>query len=210
MPIKVTPDLKLKRPTALMLKNEHVNLFRHEKGSTYCVVEKQDGTSAVAALCDLDLVGKARTPISSKVKPATPAELIDKKLLDAFFLEMGEILPPLCENCSQPLNAFNRAARRAMSCHILPKSIFEELATDPDNIVFMGVVIFGACCNDHTEWDSSVEKRILMPIYPRALKQYKEKLRPQLSEAKQQLADEYMGVIVKSTNLYKDLKGDAA
>lgn len=208
MPIKVTPDLKLKRPTALILKNERVNLFRHEKGSTYCVVEKADGTSVVAALCDLDLVGKTRTPISNKVKHATPAELSDKKLLDAFFLEMGEILPQLCENCSQPLNAFNRAARRAMTCHILPKKddLFPELATDPDNILFMGVVIFGSSCNCHTSFDSSVEKRMLMPIYPRALKQYKEKLRPQLSVKKQQLADEYMGITVKSKNLLKDLQ----
>lgn len=156
---------------------------------------------------DLAVSLKLGSTISAKPKKATTAELSEKKLLDAFYNEMGAKVPFNCVCCRKPLYALNKGARRAVTCHILPKkdAQFPELATDPDNILFMGVYQFGSSCDHHTQWDANVESRMKLPIYDYALKRYLEKLRHKLSPAKQQLADEYMGLMKKSQNLAKDL-----
>lgn len=143
-----------------------------------------------------------------KVKPATEKQKKDTGDLNSFFDSLADNVPFNCQNCRRPLYAFNKKAKRSTCCHIIPKKdgMFPELATDPDNIIFMGVDVFHASCDDHTKWDSSVEKRVKMPIYDMALKRYQEKLRHKLSPAKQQLADEYMGLIKKSQNLLKDIQ----
>jgi hypothetical protein len=205
MKIQLTPDLKLKKPTSVILMGEEVTVFHHERGSSHCVIELPDGTSKVAALCDLELVGKQRTAIASGKKALTPEQATEKQQLNAFFSLMAEIAPFKCMNCGKFMFAVNKAAIRAITCHIVPKSIFPELATDPDNVVFMGVYAFGSECDHHAIWDYSVENRVKMAIYPLVIKRYYEKLRDKLSEAKQQLADEYLGITKKSNNLASDI-----
>lgn len=195
--MKVTPDTKLKKPMDLLLKGKPVKLFHHEKGSSYCVVEFPNGESKVAALCDLELVGKAKKPLPKKVKPVD--EYKD------FYASLWVKEHFNCQSCKKPLYAFNKAAKRAVSAHILPKSVFKSVATDPDNIVFMGVEIFGSSCRCHDIFDTSVEKRVKMPVYDIVLKRYHEKLKHKLTPKEQYAAEEYLGIVTKHTNLAKEL-----
>lgn len=203
--MKVTPDTKLKKPMELLLKGKPVKLFHHEKGSTYCVVEFPNGESKTAALCDLELVGKVKKPLGKK--PVTKEKELEKQVLNAFYKVMADLVPFKCQNCGKMLFAVNKSTLRAVTCHILGKrdEHFPELATDPENIVFMGAYAFGSECDCHAKFDYSVENRVKMAIYPMVIKRYNEKLRHKLSPAQQDKADLYLGIVTKHTNLAKDL-----
>lgn len=209
---RIGPATKLKRGSEHYLNGKPVWVERDPKDGTVFIcddksLENQHNFWWVNK-SDLTISLKMGSSISPKPKKATTAELSEKKLLDAFYNEMGKKIPFNCNCCRKPLYALNKGARRAVTCHILPKkeAQFPELATDPDNILFMGVYQFGSSCNCHTYFDANVESRMKMPIYEYALKRYQEKLRHKLSPAKQQLADEYMGLIKKSQNLAKDIQ----
>lgn len=203
---------KLRKGSEHALFGKSVWVFRDKEDGTVCICDDKslhDEFNFWTVLkTDLVPVGKPPKPLSKKRKALTPEQLEEQIKLDEFFAEMAKKIPFNCQNCRKPLYALNKTAIRAMTCHILPKkeAQFPELATNIYNALFMGLIQFGACCNDHLKWDANVESRMSMPIYPFALKIYYEHLRPILSEAKQILADEYMGVTKKSLNLVNDLK----
>jgi len=211
MNTRIAPATKLKRGTEHFLNGKPVYIERDKGDGTVFITNSKERLPGDnywwVNKADLSIAHQYNSTISTKEKKATTAELSEKKQLDAFYNEMALKIPFNCQNCRRALYALNKGARRAVTCHILPKkeAQFPELATDPDNILFMGVYQFGSSCNDHTYWDANVESRMKMPIYEYALKRYQEKLRHKLSPAKQQLADEYMGLIKKSQNLAKDL-----
>lgn len=77
-------------------------------------------------------------------------------------------IPERCEECNQQLLAFNNFGRRCVSSHILPKSTFKSVAKHPDNILFMGASLLGAC-DCHDKWDRSIESRKSMRVYQMAV-----------------------------------------
>lgn len=116
----------------------------------------------------------------------------DSLLMSAFFRSLEDKLPVNCMECGQPLQVWNTYARRSVSAHILPKSKFESVARNEDNILYMGAAFLGGCAH-HDDWDSSVEKRKAMKIYPQALKQF-DKFKDQLTDKELIDALKYLGL----------------
>lgn len=120
---------------------------------------------------ELEPMNKARTSIQAKPKVLTKSEKVSKDGLNEFFDRIALKIPFNCQECRRPLYAMNKFARRSVSCHILPKSQFPSIATNEDNILFMGADLLGIC-RCHDTFDSNIESRIRMKIYPIALKQF--------------------------------------
>lgn len=210
MSIAVTPISKLKKPLSLILKGETVQLFHHEKGSSYCVVELANGESKTAALCDLDYVGKAPGKgLNKKPKPLTEKQVNDKKDMNSFFDSLADKIPFNCTNCRKPLYALTKFVKRCVCSHILPKEIFKTIAIDPDNIDFLGCDFVGCPCDCHDRWGKNVESRMhkdMARAYERALKRYHEKLKFKIPSHQIGAAEEYLGITKKPVNLLKDLQ----
>lgn len=131
--------------------------------------------------------------ISAKPKVLTKVEKSSKDSLNDFFKAMYFVMPYNCEECGKPLYAHNEFAKRCVTCHILPKSIFPEIATNPDNIFFMGAELIGVCA-DHNAWDDKDSAhRKTMYVYPLALERF-EKLKVHLSPKKYVQACTYLGI----------------
>lgn len=207
MSIKVTPDLRLKKPTPVILKGKQASVFHHEKGSTYCVVLNEKGEPVTAALCDLDYVKQPGKGLSKKPKELTEKQINDKKDMNAFFDSLSAKIPFNCQSCRKALYAFNKAAKRSVCAHCLPKSLFPSIAKNPDNIVFLGCDVFGSSCFCHSQYDSSVDRRKKMPIYETVLKRF-DILKPYLSKKEIIQAEEYLGLREKSLNLAKDISNN--
>lgn len=114
---------------------------------------------------------KARQGIQAKPKTLSKDEKVSKSGLNDFFDLMADKIPFNCQECFKPLYAHNKFAKRAVCCHIIPKSLFPTVATVEDNILFMGCDLLGVC-NCHSIFDSNIENRIKMKIYPTALRQF--------------------------------------
>lgn len=151
---------------------------------------------------DLSVAPKYNTTL--KVVKVKPAKQKEKDEYNEFFKSLYPKVPFNCQSCRRSLYAFTNTQKKASCAHLLPKAIFKSIATNPDNIVFLGVDVFGASCNCHSAYDSTVERRVKMPIYETVLKRY-ELLKPHLSAKDIQLAYEYLGITKKSGNLAKDL-----
>lgn len=130
-------------------------------------------------LSDLKQPNEARKGIANKVKKLTDKQKTEKDLLNEFFDEMAKKIPLVCDNCGEILCAYNKFAKRSVTAHILAKSLFPSIATNPNNVFFLGVDFLGGC-NCHTIWDSTIDKRIKMSIYRTALNRY-EMLKPFLT-----------------------------
>ena len=129
--------------------------------------------------------------VTKSPSPEKHAELGD---MTAFFDSLVHKIPFHCQNCGKPLYAFTKKAKRAVSCHILPKAKFTSIATDPDNILFMGCDFIGSPCDDHTRWDYSVDNRIKMPVYKIAVRRFNESLRHKLTDSEVVKALDYLGI----------------
>lgn len=141
---------------------------------------------------ELSPVSKLRQGISTKPQSSYKrGELGD---MTAFFDSMADKVPFNCINCGKPLYAFTKKAKRCVTCHILPKAQFKSLATDPDNILFMGCDFIGSPCDDHTRWDYSVDNRKKMPVYKIALRRFNEILRHKLTDSEVIKALDYLGI----------------
>lgn len=101
-------------------------------------------------------------------------------------------IPERCEECNQQLLAFNNFGRRACSAHILPKSKFKSVAKHPDNILFMGASLLGAC-DCHDKWDRSIDSRKSMRVYQRAVDRIYS-LRNLLTDKEIISAQKYLGI----------------
>lgn len=126
-------------------------------------------------------------------KSKTVEELAKKHELNYFFDQQANQVPERCENCNRLLMAYSTWAKRGVTAHILPKSLFLEVATNPNNIMFLGTGLFSDC-NCHTNYDNNdAAYRKKMPCYKLALKRY-EAFVNELSEPQQIKAEKYLGL----------------
>jgi hypothetical protein len=205
---------KLRRGTEHLLFGKSVWVFRDQENGSVCICDDKslhdECNFWVVLKSDLVPVQKPAKPIPNRHKKLEPEEQQFQIELDDFFKSLWDDKHHYkCMNCRADLFAINNNQKRSVSAHILPKTKeggFPEIATDQDNILFLGCMPKGSNCNCHGTWDSTIARRVKMAIYPYALKKYIEKLRPQLTEPQQQKADEYMGITTKSLNLANDLK----
>jgi hypothetical protein len=148
-----------------------------------------------AKLGDLRESNKKTVPsITSKPKALDTSEKEDKKTVNDFFDKVGLKIPFHCQECRKPLYAFSKKAKRSVSAHILPKSVFESVKTNPDNIIFLGASYIGCPCDCHTYYDYSVENRIKMKIYPVVLERFEMKLKHLLTDRELIQAYEYLNI----------------
>lgn len=184
-----------------------VEVTRKDNGENwFCERDRQDGTILLrdtpnespqaiyfdTVLSNITTARKAVTGLKNTQKPKTEKQKTEEQLLNEFFDKVGLKIPFNCENCKKPLYAFNKKAKRSASAHILPKAHFPSVATNENNILYMGALYIGQCgCHDN--WDNSVSKRIKMPIYKKALQQF-EKLIPALSQKELIMAYSYLDI----------------
>lgn len=164
----ITKSTKLKRNTEWLYNGTPVFIER----------DRQDGTALIRIgidqpvfedvdVCDLKPVNKPRSVISNKPKVLNDKEKSFKKELNVFYASQLLEIPKYCENCERPLYINSKWDGRKMTCHILPKSLFKQLAIHPLNRVFM-------CCDNgcygHDKWDNGdALERSQMPVYAIAI-----------------------------------------
>src|ERR1700723_3552101 len=122
-------------------------------------------------LSDLKPVKEMRQGIATKNKPKSEKEKSESQKLNDFFDEMAKVIPFNCQSCGKPLYAYNKFAKRCCTAHILAKGLFPSIATNKDNIVFLGAGLLGNC-NCHDLFDGNIDSRIKLPIYKIALQRY--------------------------------------
>lgn len=162
--------MKLKRGTCYLVNGKKVWIEIDQGGD--CVL-----------VCDTEtrklednfffVVREELKPVVKCQKSKTVTYLNQKKELDIFY--ESQDIPDRCENCNRKLKAFNKFAKRSVTAHILPKAEedFPEVATHPDNIMFLGSSLFSDC-NCHNLWDGlDAAQRKKMRIYPVALERVK-------------------------------------
>jgi hypothetical protein len=104
--------------------------------------------------------------------------------------------PENCMECGMPLNAYTTFSQRCITAHILPKNddCFPTLATNPDNIFFLGAALLG-WCTCHDLWDSNIDNRVKMKVYSFAVNQYHKKLKRLLTGEEQVRAEKYLNIV---------------
>lgn len=137
---------------------------------------------------------KGRGTIKQVVKPVSPEERKRRETLDDFFDRMALTMPYNCMNCGKPLYAFTKKAKRSVTAHLLPKSIFKSIATDEANIVFMGADYIGCPCNCHDRYDANSDIRVTMPIYQVAKHNFETDLKFKLTPEELKQAYTYLKI----------------
>lgn len=159
-----------------------------ESGDYFCL--KENGTFDVYSPDEVKDTVKHRTPINSTPKPKSNDEKEKSDKLTQFFESLT--IPNACHECDKQLIAFTPYGRRSVSAHVLPKSKFESIAMNPDNILFLGAGYLGGC-NCHDIYDSCVDSRKSMKVYHIALKRY-ETMLPLLTDKEINEANKYLGL----------------
>lgn len=135
--------------------------FKAEQERQQALTQTEDGQPAKPF--------KYQTSIIRKAKSLTVDQINEKAAKNNFYNEQGRQVPERCENCNLKLNAFSRWAKKFVTAHIVPKAVFESVATHPDNRMFLGVNMFSDC-GCHAEWDNSdADHRKQMHCYSLAL-----------------------------------------
>lgn len=203
----IAPATKLRRGSEHYLNGKPVYIERDKGDGTVLITDSKERLPGdnYWNINKSDLKQQCKVNSKIQAKGLAPDKISDKADLNTFFKSLEKDIPFGCMCCRKPLYALNKQSRRGVCCHILPKAKFKSIAMNRDNILFMGVYVFGSSCDDHSIWDSSVERRVKMPIYELALKRYTEKLKPLLTKREIILADEYLGITIKSGNLTKDV-----
>lgn len=188
---------KRKHEFVIIETGQHVWLDRIQTANTYFVCDSPalslDDNYFPIEKTALREPGKQSKGISTIPKPLTAEKKTEKQELNEFFASLK--VPYNCENCGKALYAFNSFAKKCCSAHILPKCDFKSIATNKDNIMFLGAGILGNC-NCHDMYDSNILTRSLMKCYPLAVERY-QKIKSSLTEAE----------IIKA-NIYLNLKND--
>lgn len=183
---------KLKRST---------NPYTHKGETVYIYRDRENGTVAVSYDNKFDSIFDVLKEdikpfrksglIKSKVKVLTTEELLFKAELNAFYDNQANVAPAKCENCGAFFDLHTARDYRNITCHILPKGLFPEVATHPFNTVFM---CCSSGCYGHGNYDNKgAEDRKSMPVYPLALSRFLE-FKHLLSDDRLINACEYMGI----------------
>lgn len=138
--MKINPGTRLKRPLKLLLMGKEVQLCHHEKDSTFCSVEYPDKTCTVAALCDLELVGKQRPKPIAKASEGRAKENKEYMVLRKVYLENNPWCQANIAGCT----------REATTVHHQTGRIGKRLI---DVSTFVGLC--GNChnfCEHNSEW----------------------------------------------------------
>lgn len=136
----------------------------------------------------------ARQGITSKPKKLTEKQFQVKQDLNQFFELISIKIPWGCENCGKPLYANNNFAKRSVSAHILPKAIFPTVATNENNIMFLGAG-FLCICQCHDSWDANIDSRVKMKIYDYAIRKF-ELFKDQIPDDQIDEALKYLNITV--------------
>lgn len=154
-------------------------------------------------LSQLQPVKKGRLGIQTK--PVSKVKRTEKQIMNEFFESLYDKMPFLCSECGKPFHALTSMAKKSTCAHILPKANFDSIKTNPDNIMYLGASYIGQC-GCHDVWDTSVEKRVKMKVYPHALIQF-QKLIPHLTDTELIAAYEYLGIKISAEILQEiDIK----
>lgn len=154
------------------------------------LVDFPNGSFASFLPDELKLVTKGKTPISKAQKKLTEKEKSDKQLMNEFFDSLDCTI--YCQECEVPLIAYTKFGKRSCCAHIVEKSTIESVKRNHYNIMFLGAAYLGGCmCHDL--WDSNIESRMKMKIYPKALKQF-ELFKHNLTSAELIKCYEYLGI----------------
>lgn len=149
----------------------------------------KDTGEVIQQACCKNCMG--RTPIKSKPNTGNKEE---KQKLNVFFASQLLDIPKTCENCGERLDRSNPFAIRSQTCHILPKSKFKSIATNPQNKVFM-CCFHG--CNGHGNWDNlDAEKRKSMKVYTLAIERFRT-FENELTQSEKIKAYIYLGLTTK-------------
>lgn len=193
--MNITPKQKRKHQFIIIETGQHVYLDRIQNANTYFVCDSPslslDDNYFPIDVSLLKEAGKQRTGISSKPKALTEAKKSFKQELNVFYASQLLQIPKYCENCQAPLYIFTKWDGRKMTCHILPKSTFPELAIHQLNRIFM-------CCDGgcygHAKYDNGdALERSQMPVYKYVIERWPE-LKKCLTEAKIVKAEKYLGL----------------
>ena len=160
-------------------------LYRIISHDTYlmCDTPTFDAATGIFEPYPVSVLKSAKNAFKSNIKNSAPSEekKQEKKERSDFYTNMALKMPFLCDNCNKPLNAFNKFAKRAVTAHILPKHEFPELATDKDNIFFLGWQMLGVC-SCHDDYDrKGAENRTKMKVYDLAVSRFNNSLKDKLS-----------------------------
>lgn len=204
--MKIAPSNKFRRGAQVLLNGKPVYVERDACDGTVFITDSKERRPGD----NYWWVNKSDLTVALKVSKYQPKKVKPVDEYKDFFNSLVDKIPFNCQSCRRPLYAFTKAAKRATSAHILPKSTFPSIAKNPDNIVFLGCAVFGSSCSCHETYDSTVERRVKMPIYETVLKRF-ELLKPHLSAKEIIAAEEYLGITTRSLNLSADIqKGKVA
>lgn len=195
----ITTAKKYNRTNRVQYKGEEMFVYRHDKDRV-CISPHPKFKRAIdliwVSVEDISIARKVGVGIASKPKVLTGEQKVVKSELDQFYDDMAGIMPFHCVECGKPLYAMTKFAKRAVTCHILPKAYYPTIATSIHNILFMGWDILGIC-NDHDRWDSNLETRRSMNVYPEAVDNFSKYLRHELNDEDFISACDYLGLNFK-------------
>lgn len=165
-------NIKLKRGRVMVYKGQEVKVYSDKQNGEVMICMslgmELDAAYENVRYEDLKEPQGGRTAIASKPKPKA-----NKPALDVFFEEVAKKMPFNCENCGRPLYANTKFAKRCVSAHILPKAQFSSVASNVDNVMFLGAGLLGVCyCHDNYD-NKGAKDRAEMPCYKIALERFK-------------------------------------
>jgi hypothetical protein len=195
---RIAPATKLRRGSEHYLNGKPVYIERDRGDGTLLISDSKqlrpEDNFWTVNKSDLKLTIKKGSSISAKPKPADEKQVKDHKDMNAFFDSLSDKIPFHCTNCRKPLYAFSKKAKRSVCAHIFPKAYFKSIATNPDNILFMGADYIGCPCPCHDYWDKNLDSRKkLTRAYDIAVKRL-ELLKPHMTPKEINMAYDYLGI----------------
>jgi hypothetical protein len=193
----ITLPIKYKRGELYLLNNQEVYIYTSNRSDgklSVCTDRSFSDISGFKLVLPSDLSNASSKPkqgIIAKISPKQKGVKQPDRELNTFYDEMGKVMPFNCQNCNKPLYAHNKFFRRCTAAHILAKSDYPSIATNSDNIIFLGCGIIGVC-DCHSSYDlKGAAYRATMPCYPLVLSRY-EKLKDYLTEKERFKAEIYL------------------
>jgi len=112
----------------------------------------------IGGLCSAHYHDSKAIIIRNAAPSAIKALAVKKKTLGVWFNEQIVKIPERCENCKGKIIVPTGLSKRTPVCHIVPKSTFESVKTNDNNVWY-------GCIDCHTNYDRwPAEKVATMPI----------------------------------------------